>query len=129
MPSASNPHAIAIYDNCRTNSPLSPVKTILPARPVFPRSKPDTNLYKRALFGRMKTTDEGRRVLTMGPRLAISVWMATRDLERMVEDDCDANMGYDEPSLTDSPASLSRSWVVVDDWEMVDCSIDSPATQ
>lgn len=65
----------------------------------------------------------------MGPRLAISVWMATRDLERMVEDDLDANMVYEEPSLTDSPASLSRSWVVVEDWEMVDCSSDSPVTQ
>lgn len=81
----------------------------------------------------MRTTDEGRRVLTMGPRLAISVWMATRDLEKMVEDTCqrdefDSSMGYDEPSLTDSTVSLSRSWVVVDDWEMVDCSSDSPAT-
>lgn len=75
----------------------------------------------------MKTTDEGRRVLTMGPRLAISVWMATRDLEKMVEDDLDSSMGYDEPSLTDSTGTLSRSWVVIDDWEMVDCSSDSPA--
>lgn len=76
----------------------------------------------------MKTTDEGRRVLTMGPRLAISVWMATRDLEKMVEDDLDSSMGYDEPSLADSTGTLSRSWVVVDDWEMIDCSTDSPAT-
>lgn len=131
MPSASSPHAVMIYSNPqRTNSPLAPAKTVLPARPVFPRSKCEPDLYKRALIGRMKTSDEGRKILTMGPRLAISIWMATKDLERMVEDihnDIDVVMDdVDAPSVpSPAPLCLTKSWVVVrpnEDWEMVDCA-------
>ncbi|TFK27819.1 hypothetical protein FA15DRAFT_134277 [Coprinopsis marcescibilis] len=143
LPSANSPHAVAIYATPRISSPLSPTRTELPARPVFPRSKQEPDLYKRALIGRMKTSDEGRKVLCMGPRLAISIWMATRDLERMVEDsdrrerELDIIMGDSTPEAHRAPPtvslptapSLSNSWVLVKedeqterDWEMLDCA-------
>ncbi|EAU85272.2 hypothetical protein CC1G_10058 [Coprinopsis cinerea okayama7 len=144
LPSAKNLHAVAVYSTQRTSSPLAPVQTVLPDRPIFPRSRTEPDLYKKALIGRMKTTDQGRRVLRMGPRLAISVWMATQDLEKMVQDtiqrerDLDIIMGdsQDAPEPTPCPVParnesqpappvLTNSWVVVkpsEDWEMVDCS-------
>jgi len=55
----------------------------------------------------------------MGPRLAVSIMTATRELERIVAQQMDA-----ENDMADSPTGvLSNSWVVVpgEDWEMVDC--------
>ncbi|KAF9234235.1 hypothetical protein BU15DRAFT_79256 [Melanogaster broomeanus] len=56
----------------------------------FPRSKPEPDLYRVALKARMRSSPEGEKILRMGPRLAITILSATRELERIVsaqEDD------------------------------------------
>lgn len=83
----------------------------------------------------MKQTEEGKRIVCMGPRLAISIWMATKELEKIVEDHqqrLDSDMDVDdlspfvnEHSAPPAPPVLTNSWVVVrpnEDWEMVDCA-------
>jgi len=124
----------------RISSPLSPVRTVLPARPVFPRSKHEPDLYKQAITTRMRCSPEGQKILHMGPRLALSIMTATQDLERLVagqsspsqdvwDSDRDVVMS-DAPTCTttschDPTASLAgaTSWIVLhnEDWEMVDC--------
>jgi hypothetical protein len=79
----------------------------------------------------MRGTPEGQKILVMGPRLAISILTATRELERIVARN---NLDTDrEDVVMDSPSigsgscptpTLTNSWVIIpgEDWEMVDCS-------
>ncbi|KAJ4480164.1 hypothetical protein J3R30DRAFT_2588927 [Lentinula aciculospora] len=109
--------------NCtyRSSSPLSPNRTPLPGRPIFPKSRTEPDLYKKAIIARMRCSPEGQRILHMGPKLAFSIMAATKELERIVAaQDTDNDVAMSETSPT-----LSHSWVVVSpeaqDWEMVDC--------
>ncbi|GBE88226.1 hypothetical protein SCP_1300400 [Sparassis crispa] len=68
----------------RTNSPLSPIQCVRPARASFPRSKPEPDLYRMAITTRMRMSPEGQKILHMGPRLAFSIHTATRELESLV---------------------------------------------
>ncbi|KAG1887364.1 hypothetical protein F4604DRAFT_1917181 [Suillus subluteus] len=85
----------------RTSSPLSPTQKLLPPRASFPRSKPEPDLYRIAIRTRMRCSPEGAKILRMGPRMAVSILAATRDLEMLVSTQ---DMNYS------------------DDWEMLDCS-------
>ncbi|KAG2060889.1 hypothetical protein BDR06DRAFT_1002106 [Suillus hirtellus] len=85
----------------RTSSPLSPTQKLLPPRASFPRSKPEPDLYRIAIKARMRCSPEGAKILRMGPRMAVSILAATRDLEMLV-----------------STHEVNFN----DDWEMVDCS-------
>jgi len=83
----------------------------------------------------MRGTPEGQKILHMGPRLAVSIMTATRELERIVAAQADKEKERDRDRDRDNdvvmgdgissqpPISLSNSWVVVpgEDWEMVDC--------
>ncbi|KAF5358760.1 hypothetical protein D9758_008550 [Tetrapyrgos nigripes] len=126
-PIASTPKPVqypAHTASYRISSPLSPVRTVLPARPVFPRSKHEPDLYKQAITTNMRSTPEGQKILYMGPRLALSIMTATKELELIVASqpshDSDVIM-YDATSTNSNPPNAS--WVIVpsDDWEMVDC--------
>ncbi|KAA1478512.1 hypothetical protein DENSPDRAFT_759299, partial [Dentipellis sp. KUC8613] len=75
----------------RMTSPLAPTRQPLPARAMFPRSKHEPDLYRTAIAGRMRRTADGQKILHMGPRLAVSIITATRELERMVEDQHDVD--------------------------------------
>lgn len=85
----------------RTSSPLSPTQKLLSPRASFPRSKPEPDLYRIAIKARMRCSPEGAKILRMGPRMAVSILAATRDLEMLV-----------------STQDLNFN----DDWDMVDCS-------
>ncbi|KAF8150906.1 hypothetical protein B0H34DRAFT_801815 [Crassisporium funariophilum] len=132
LPSVSSP--ITIVRTHRTSSPLSPERTVLPGRPVFPRSKPEPDLYRTAIKSHMRSSPEGQKILHMGPRLALSITTATKELERIVADQQERDRDMDVV-MTDSTTTpmygsglampvLTTSWVVVrgEDWEMVDCS-------
>lgn len=102
--------------NVRTTSPLSPKRKMLPPRASFPRSKPEPDLYRVALKGRMRSSPEGEKILRMGPRLAIAILSATRDLERIVSahEDDDVTMGDDtEPTMRSAAWGLGRDLVAV----------------
>jgi hypothetical protein len=105
----------------RASSPLAPNPKLLPPRAAFPRSKHEPDLYKVAITTRMRCSPEGQKILTMGPRLAVSILTATRELERIVASQIEVD---NDVSMTDS--TLSKSWVVIPgeerDWEMIDCS-------
>ncbi|OCH95435.1 hypothetical protein OBBRIDRAFT_720600 [Obba rivulosa] len=103
----------------RASSPLAPQRCTRPARASFPRSKPEPDLYRVAITTRMRMSPEGQKILHMGPRLALSILTATKDLERLV-----AAQREREKDVAMTSAELSNSWVVVpgEDWEMVDCS-------
>lgn len=100
----------------RASSPLAPCQKLLPPRACFPRSKQAPDLYKVAITTRMRCSPEGQKILSMGPRLAVSILTATRELEKIVASQMEVDS--DVPVLT-------NSWVVVAgderDWEMVDC--------
>jgi len=104
----------------RTSSPLSPTPTVLPPRTSFPRSKQEPDLYKVAITTRMRMTQEGQKILHMGARLAISIFAATQELERIVAAQTDRDR---DVIMSNGEAQMSTSWVVVphEDWEMVDC--------
>ncbi|KAG5653646.1 hypothetical protein H0H81_011748 [Sphagnurus paluster] len=114
----------------RQSSPLAPKRAILPARPHFPRSRPEPDLLRKAIRTCMRASPEGQHILRMGPRLAL----ATRELERLVagqsepEDVVMADATSSPPTQSEQsapqPLVLSKSWVVVgaEDWEMVDCA-------
>ncbi|TFK46102.1 hypothetical protein OE88DRAFT_1053737 [Heliocybe sulcata] len=112
----------------RTTSPLSPhpqaTTSATPPRlsPRRQRGKREPDLYRVAILTRMRCSPEGQKILLMGPRLAVSILSATRELERMVaiERDRDGDVvmkqegqGIREVSLSSSPLDQ--------DWEMVDC--------
>lgn len=85
----------------RTSSPLSPTQKLLPPRASFPRSKPEPDLYRIAIRARMRCSPEGAKILRMGPRMAVSILAATRDLEMLVS---------------------TQELIFNDDWDMVDCT-------
>lgn len=131
LPSVSSP--VTVLRTPRTSSPLSPIRTTLPGRPVFPRSKPETDLYRTAIKMRMRSSPLGQKILHMGPRLAMSIMTATQELERIVADQQEERDKDNDVIMSDStlvsPTSLATpvlttSWVVVkgEDWEMIDCS-------
>jgi len=134
LPSVASP--ITITRTHRTSSPLSPLRTVLPGRPVFPRSKQEPDLYRVAIKSHMRSSPEGQKILHMGPRLALSIITATKDLERIVADqererdkDNDIIMSDSTFNLSTSTLAspvLTKSWVFVKneahDWEMLDCS-------
>jgi hypothetical protein len=86
----------------------------------------------------MRSSPEGQKILHMGPRLALSIITATKDLERIVADrererdrdrDNDIIMSDSTFNLSASTLAspvLTKSWVFVKneahDWEMLDCS-------
>ncbi|EMD34108.1 hypothetical protein CERSUDRAFT_86861 [Gelatoporia subvermispora B] len=104
----------------RASSPLAPQRCPRPARACFPRSKPEPDLYRVAITTRMRKSPEGQKILHMGPRLALSILTATKDLERMVAAQRERE---GDVAMTGAEGTLSNSWVVVpgEDWEMVDC--------
>ncbi|PPQ63583.1 hypothetical protein CVT24_004880 [Panaeolus cyanescens] len=128
LPSPSCPVTTRVTH--RTSSPLSPTPKPTTPRPVFPRSKAEPDLYKTALKGSLKQSPDGQRVLHMGARLAMSIFVATRELERLVAMDRDAEgdvvMADVSESCSEKEVSpvLTSSWVMVrgDDWEMVECA-------
>lgn len=68
-----------------------------------------------ALKGRMRSSPEGEQILRMGPRLAIAILSATRDLERIVSahEEEDVMMGDETDSV--------RSWGLGRDMVAVPC--------
>ena len=92
---APKPQSQSAAHHIRTTSPLAPTRKLLPPRAAFPRSKPEPDLYRVALKGRMRSSPEGEQILRMGPRLAIAILSATRELERIVSshEDDDVMMG------------------------------------
>ncbi|KIJ67032.1 hypothetical protein HYDPIDRAFT_174300 [Hydnomerulius pinastri MD-312] len=91
----SKPHSAV--PSLRTTSPLAPQRKLLPPRASFPRSKPEPDLYRVAIKANMRSSPEGEKILRMGPRLAVSILSATRELERIVsaheDDDITMSMG------------------------------------
>lgn len=124
LPSTPAPRAteVTVTPKPRMSSPLSPVPCSRPPRSSFPRSKREPDLYRVAITTRMRMTPEGQKILHMGPRLALSILTATRELEKIVaaqrESDSDIFMA---PSVPEP--SVNASWRgLPEDWEMVDCS-------
>ncbi|KAF8640307.1 hypothetical protein AX16_010202 [Volvariella volvacea WC 439] len=114
-----------------TSSPLSPNPTHKPHRPSFPRSKPEPDLYRKALITRMMGTPEGQKIMHMGARLAVSIMTATRELEKIVaaqtfEAGYGAGSASEDVVMMDvcqpSPFAGSSQWSAKEDWEMVDCA-------
>ncbi|KAF9007530.1 hypothetical protein BDQ17DRAFT_1237665 [Cyathus striatus] len=114
----------------RLTSPLAPTRKPLPCRPNFPRSKPDIDLYKKAIVTCMRSTPAGQQILRMGARNAVSVMSATRELERMVnEREGEGDIVMTDPKEEKDAPSMSSSWIVLkdtpataEDWEMLDCT-------
>jgi len=65
----------------------------------------------------MRCSPEGQKILSMGPRLAVSILTATRELEQIVASAIDADNDY-----TMADGTFNKSWIGEQDWEMVDCS-------
>ena len=99
----------------RTTSPLAPTRKLLPPRASFPRSKPEPDLYRTALKARMRSSPEGEKILRMGPRLAIAILSATRELERIVSahEDDDVTMGDETEHIARSNWGLGRDMMAV----------------
>ena len=99
----------------------APMRPIVHTRTHFPRSKPEPDLYRIAVTTRMRNSPEGQKILHMGPRLAFSIYNATRELEQIVASRRDAEGDVD---MGDADGLLGASWVAVprEDWEMVDCA-------
>ncbi|KAI0316455.1 hypothetical protein OF83DRAFT_1172890 [Amylostereum chailletii] len=53
-------------------------------RTLYPKSKTKPDLYRIAIKGHMRTTVAGQKILYMGPRLAVSLLTATRELELLI---------------------------------------------
>ena len=117
-PTASPPQPNSVAFCCpRASSPLAPSQKSLPPRASFPRSKhTEPDLYRVAITTRMRCSPEGQKILTMGPRLAVSMLTATRELERIIAAQIDRD---NDVQMMDG--TLGRPWVVGEDWDMVDC--------
>ena len=115
-PPTALPNSVAFH--CpRASSPLAPSQKSLPPRASFPRSKhTEPDLYRVAITTRMRCSPEGQKILTMGPRLAVSILTATRELEHLIAAQIDRD---NDVQMMDG--MLNKSWVVVEDWDMVDC--------
>lgn len=77
-----------------------------------PRSRPrrfprEPDLHRQAIQRCMRATSEGQKILNMGPRLAVGILNATRELERLLL----------EGELRDRSATTED--VVMEDWEVV----------
>lgn len=111
----------------RSPSPLAPtpVRAAPTARTHFPRSKPEPDLYRIAITTRMRMSPEGQKILHMGPRLALSIYNATRELEKLVASQSQRDAEGDVDMRDSNESLLTSSWVAVagDDWEMIDCSV------
>jgi hypothetical protein len=70
----------------------------------------------------MKGTPEGQKILRMGPRLAVSIMAATKELEQIVAAQGEREKDIQDVNMTDASPILTKSWVVIpgEDWEMVD---------
>ena len=104
----------------RASSPLSPNRILRPTRASFPRAKnAEPDLYRMALKARMGSSPEGRKILLMGPRIALSIMSATQELEKIVS----KQSWQDADIIMADGTGTSNSWVVVpgEDWEMIDC--------
>jgi len=68
----------------------------------------------------MRLSPEGQKILHMGPRLALSIHAATKELERIVAAQLDRD---GDVAMVNEDGSMTASWVVIppEDWEMVDC--------
>ena len=108
----------------RQSSPLAPTRSWLPGRPVFPRSKAEPDLYRKALTACLKRSPEGQQFLRMTKKFATSVMAATKELERIVAAQTQKEKETQDVVMKDARPLpvLTRSWVVVsgEDWEMVD---------
>ncbi|KAH9481788.1 hypothetical protein JR316_0006315 [Psilocybe cubensis] len=92
LPSKECP--ITQHLSLRLTSPLSPmprrnVPIQLPSILARRRDKAKTNssansLYRTAIITHMSSSPEGQKILHMGPRLAMSIINATKELERIV---------------------------------------------
>ncbi|KAL4062269.1 hypothetical protein V8B97DRAFT_381637 [Scleroderma yunnanense] len=113
QPSSLAPSASANKDSVRKTSPLAPARKVLPPRASFPRSKPEPDLYRVAIKKRMENSPEGEKILRMGPRPAVAILTAMRELERIVSaagyEDDDVVMVDDIPR---PPSSAGRYWRV-----------------
>lgn len=126
----SCPTPPTIPTSARVSSPLAPTRTPLPGRPVFPRSRPEPDLYRKAITTRMKSSAEGQKILHMGPRLAMSIMTATRELERIVaaqderEKGNSTDVAMGDATTPTAPVITTSTWFVVngEDWEMVDAA-------
>ncbi|RDB25557.1 hypothetical protein Hypma_006385 [Hypsizygus marmoreus] len=123
-------HALpSVFTPPRQSSPLAPTRAFRPSRPVFPRSKPEPDLYRKALRACMKGTPEGRKMLKMGPRLAMQIEKATQDLEMIIAQQVEREKERErEEDLDVVMADAQPVWVVVgagEDWETVDCEASS----
>lgn len=110
------PQSQPAVPHVRTTSPLAPTRKLLPPRAIFPRSKPEPNMYRMALKARMRSSPEGEKILRMGPRLAIGILSATRELERIVSahEDDDVMMGDEtEPNTRSALWGLGLEMVAV----------------
>ncbi|KAH7928059.1 hypothetical protein BV22DRAFT_1031054 [Leucogyrophana mollusca] len=119
VPSPSPRVNTASMSSFRTSSPLAPSRKLLPPRASFPQSKPEPDLYRVAIRTRMRCSPEGEKILLMGPRSALSVLSATRDLERLVSA-CGADTECD---VTMDEGTAGSSWVVLssgEDWQILD---------
>jgi hypothetical protein len=81
----------------------------------------------------MRGSTHGRKILMLGPRVALSMLTATMEIEKIMErNPFPAPPSTPQPPLLEdvrmddvtSCAMLSNSWVVIpgEDWEMVDCA-------
>jgi hypothetical protein len=89
----------------------------------------------------MRCSPEGQKILSMGPRLAVDILTATRELEKIVAAQMQMGSGGGlggcggegdgDVAMADGTMSgaggmtLSKSWIFLpgaEDWEMVDCS-------
>lgn len=111
----------------RHSSPLTSKSSMMSPRACFPRSKPEPDLYRVAITTRMRLSPEGRKILYMGPRLALSMYTANRELEQslqMATNDLERIVASQREADGDivMTEDVGQPWVVVppEDWEMVD---------
>ncbi|KAK0214001.1 hypothetical protein IW262DRAFT_1407970 [Armillaria fumosa] len=123
MPCATTTHPV--YSSApRVSSPLSPSSRPSSYSSPFSRTKKgkgEPDLHRIAITACIRSTPEGQKILNMGPRIAMSIENATRELERIVTEGGMESRTDNDIVMGDSTAepwvSVSRS----DDWEMIHC--------
>ncbi|KAL1741040.1 hypothetical protein HDZ31DRAFT_67323 [Schizophyllum fasciatum] len=90
----------------RISSPLSPRRSLLPARRAFPAGRREPDLHKQALRGCMARSPMGQDVLALGARVAYAraeaarqlptVMSATDELEGLLDHDSVMDIDVDE---------------------------------
>ncbi|KAI5893628.1 uncharacterized protein SCHCODRAFT_02622316 [Schizophyllum commune H4-8] len=90
----------------RISSPLSPRRSLMPARRAFPAGRREPDLHKQALRGCMARSPMGQDVLALGARVACAraeaarqlptVMSATEELEGLLDDDSMMTIDVDE---------------------------------